>query len=295
MYAIEPGPALLVNDNVNMRIDAVLKDAVAGLAAVSDSARLDAEILLCRSIDMPRSYLFAHPDDELDDASIDRFNALLQRRLGGEPMAYIMGTREFWSRELLVSPATLVPRPETELLVDLALREIPRKAEWQILDLGTGSGAIAIAIAGERRMCHLTAVDISAAALAVATENARQLSLDNITFTLGNWTEPVSDRRFRVIVSNPPYVRADDQALQSLRYEPRDALVSGADGLDAIRTLAATSGALLDDEGVLLLEHGAEQRDEVAAILAGCGWTGITGYKDFAGNPRVTVARKGGK
>ena len=133
----------------NRRIDALLGDAVTRLAAVSDSERLDAEILLSRSIDVPRSYLFAHPEDVLDDAAFERFGTLLQRRLGGEPMAYIMGTREFWSHELLVSAATLVPRPETELLVELALREIPRKAAWQILDLGTGSGAIAVALAGE--------------------------------------------------------------------------------------------------------------------------------------------------
>ena len=155
------------------RIDALLSDAVRQLGAVSESARLDAEILLSRSIDMPRSYLFAHPEDVLDDAAADRFATLLRRRLDNEPMAYIMGIKEFWSHELLVSDATLVPRPETELLVELALREIPRKAQWRILDRGTGSGAIAVALAGERLLCEVTAVDISDAALAVARENAR--------------------------------------------------------------------------------------------------------------------------
>jgi len=279
----------------NKRIDTVLGDAVTRLAAISESARLDAEILLCRSIDVSRSYLFAHPEDVLDDAAFDRFDTLLARRLDGEPMAYIMGTREFWSHELLVSPATLVPRPETELLVDLALREIPRKAEWQILDLGTGSGAIAIALAGERLLCQVTAVDISDEALAVAKENARQLSLSNVTFAHGSWTEPVRGRLFDIIVSNPPYVRAADEALAGLRYEPVDALVAGEDGLDAIRTLAADCLQILNEDGALLIEHGADQPDDVSAILGAAGWVGISSHNDFAGHPRVTVARRGGK
>ena len=279
----------------NRRIDTLLGDAVARLAAVSDSARLDAEILLSRSIDMPRSYLFAHPEDVLDDAAIERFGTLLQRRLGGEPMAYIMGAREFWSHELLVSAATLVPRPETELLVELALREIPRKAAWQILDLGTGSGAIAVALAGERLLCEITAVDNSEGALAIARENARQLSLGNIRFLHGSWSEPVLDRKFDVIVSNPPYVRAGDEALAKLRYEPVDALVSGQDGLDAIRALAVECVEILADNGILLIEHGADQADDVATLLSASGWTDITNHRDFSGHPRVTVARRGGK
>lgn len=278
----------------NKRIDAVLDDAVARLASASDSPRLDAELLLCRSIDLPRSYLFAHPEDALDDTTFSRFDALLRRRLGGEPMAYITGTKEFWSHELLVSPATLVPRPETELLVDLALREIPRKAEWQILDLGTGSGAIAIALAAERLMCEITAVDISDSALAVARENARQHSLANITFAQGSWVDPVRGRQFDLIVSNPPYVRAGDEALAELRHEPVEALAAGADGLDAIRALAADCGQVLKRGGALLIEHGADQCDDVAAILAASAWTDIANHTDFAGHPRVTAARWGG-
>jgi len=220
---------------------------------------------------------------------------LLQRRANGEPMAYIMGTKEFWSHELLVSAATLVPRPETELLVELALREIPRKAEWQILDLGTGNGAIAIALASERLMSEITAVDISEAALAIARENARQLSLCNITFARGSWSEPVSDRLFDLIVSNPPYVRAGDEALVDLRHEPVGALVAGEDGLDAIRTLAADCGQILKPGGALLIEHGADQEDDVASILTARGWADISSHKDYSGHPRVTVAHRGGK
>ena len=278
-----------------MRLDAAIADAMERLSHSSESPRLDAEILLCRTIDMPRSYLFAHPEDELDPLTAERFASVLERRIGGEPMAYIMGTREFWSHELLVSPATLVPRPETELLVELALREIPRKAEWQILDLGTGSGAIAIAIAGERGMCQVTAVDISPDALAVARENVRMLALGNVELELGSWTEPLRDRRFKVIVSNPPYVRSDDEALLKLQHEPQSALAAGADGLDAIRVLAAECGAILADEGVLLIEHGAEQPVAVAELLEQHGWTDICCHNDLAGLPRVTVARRSGK
>ncbi len=295
MYAIAPDQHYLMNTEVNKRIDTVLADATARLAGVSESARLDAEILLARIIDMPRSYLFAHPEDELDERSSERFAALLQRRADGEPMAYIMGTREFWSHELIVNAATLVPRPETELLVELALREIPRKAEWRLLDLGTGSGAIAIALASERMLCQVTATDISAKALAVAEENARHLCLGNLTFLAGHWTEPVRDQQFEVIVSNPPYLCADDAALRQLRHEPRSALVAGPDGLDAIRILARDCGAILSESGVLLLEHGAEQQPEVIAILEAAGWSDIVGHNDYAGLPRVTVARRSGK
>lgn len=284
-----------MSEEDRQRIDVLLDDAVARLRSVSESARLDAEVLLGRSIDMPRSYLFAHPEDVLDDAAFDRFDSLLQRRLGGEPMAYIMGCKEFWSHELLVSPATLVPRPETELLVELALHEIPRKAQWQILDLGTGSGAIAIAVAGERLLSEVTAVDINESALAVARENARQLAMSNISFAQGSWSTPVRGRKFKVIVSNPPYVRSDDAALAALRYEPVDALVSGDDGLDAIRALSAECVDIVEDDGVLLIEHGSDQADDVAALLSANGWANIQNHTDFSGHPRVTAARRSGK
>jgi release factor glutamine methyltransferase len=278
-----------------LRLDAAITDAVERLAPTSDSARLDAEILLCQTINMPRSYLFAHPEDELDDLTKDRFDALLQRRISGEPMSYITGTKEFWSHELLVSPATLVPRPETELLVELALREIPRKAEWQILDLGTGSGAIAISIAAERLLCTVTATDVSPDALAIAAENVRQADLANVICMSGAWTEPVDDQQFNIIVSNPPYVREDDEALQNLRHEPLSALASGADGLDDIRVLATDCGGILAADGWLMMEHGADQQTDVANILAAAGWVDITCHNDLAGKPRVTVARQSGK
>ncbi len=277
-----------------MRIDAAIAHAVIELSEISESPRLDAELLLCQTIDVSKTYLFAHPEDELDELAVERFEKLLARRTGGEPMAYIAGTREFWSMELLVSPATLVPRPETELLVDLALREIPRKAEWQLLDLGTGSGAIALALATERPLCQVTATDRSESALAVATQNARALNLPNVEFIAGNWAGPVAGRRFNIVVSNPPYVRDNDPALAALQHEPLDALAAGADGMDDIRVLAADCGDLLEADGWLMIEHGAEQESQVAGVLAEHGWTDISCHNDLAGLPRVTVARRGG-
>jgi release factor glutamine methyltransferase len=272
-------------------IEQAVLDATETLRDVSDAPRLEAELLMARAIDMPRSFLFAHPEDELDAAALARLNETVQRRRAGEPMAYITGFREFWSMELAVSPATLVPRPETELLVDVALRDIPRKAEWQVLDLGTGSGAIALAIGRERPSCYITATDISADALAAARENANRNAIGNIDFLEGNWVAPVADRTFEVIVSNPPYVRDDDAALAELQAEPMLALQAGEQGLDAIEVLARDCRSVIAAEGVLVLEHGAEQEADVAALLKAHGWANIRCYKDYSGLPRVTSAK----
>lgn len=248
-------------------------------------------MLVARSIDMPRSYLYAHPEDTLDELAVARLDEALARRIAGVPMAYITGTREFWSLELQVSPATLVPRPETELLVEHALREIPRDAGWRILDLGTGSGAIAVAIASERPACAVVATDASADALAVARNNVRQLNLANVTCVQGHWTEPVAGERFDLILSNPPYVAEGDAALAALAAEPGLALTSGSDGLDAIRCLSRDCRGLLADGGLFLLEHGNDQRTAVANILAADGWGDIACVDDYAGHPRMTTAR----
>ncbi len=273
-------------------IENALRDAVARLQPVSDSPRLDAELLLCRAIGLPRSYLFAHPEDTLDEAALERFDATLGRRESGEPMAYINGTREFWSIELMVTPATLVPRPETEILVDLALREIPRKADWHVLDLGTGSGAIALAIAKERPFSRVTAVDLSEAALAVAAQNARQLDLDNVEFLQGSWTEPVQGRRFDLVAANPPYVAEGDPFLESLKAEPELALVAGEDGMEAIDTLIRDCRDIVVANGKLFLEHGSTQAARVEERLLQFGWVDIRCHKDYALLPRVTVGRK---
>ena len=271
-------------------IEKALSAATEKLHGISEAARLEAELLLARAIDMPRSFLFAHPEDELDEDALQRLDETIVRRLAGEPMAYITGSKEFWSMQLTVTPATLVPRPETELLVDIALRDIPRKAEWQILDLGTGSGAIALAVARERALCSITAVDISADALTVARENANSNTIGNIEFLEGDWTAPVANRRFRIVVSNPPYVCAADKALDALRAEPLSALAAGKDGLEAITVLARDCPAIIEDDGVLLLEHGADQKETVAELLMSYGWERIQCYDDYSGLPRVTSA-----
>lgn len=273
-----------------MKIDATITGAAARLAEVSESPRLDAEVLLALALDLPRSYLYAHPDDVLDEASTARFFAAVEKRLQGSPLAYITGEKEFWSLPLAVGPGALVPRPETELLVELALREIPRRGEFFVLDLGTGSGAIAVALASERPACRIVATDISAAALSIAKHNAAKLGLGSIEFVEADWTTSLTGAHFDLVVSNPPYVRADDPALEKLRFEPELALVSGKDGLDAIRTLAADCGRLLTASGILMLEHGADQREEVARILAQNGWAGIECFSDLAERPRVTKA-----
>jgi len=275
-----------------LTIAEAVSDATTRLGAISDAPSLEAELLLARAINMPRSFVFAHPEDELDDASLQRFNDTVARRLSGEPMAYITGIKEFWSMELAVSPATLVPRPETEITVDVALRGIPRDAEWSILDLGTGSGAVALAVGRERQLCTITAVDISEDALAVARENANRNSVPNIEFLHGDWTAPVAGRTFHVIVSNPPYVRADDEALEKLAAEPISALAAGESGLDAIEVLAKDCLAIIADDGELVIEHGAEQEQAVAELLKAHGWANIRCHKDYSGLPRVTSAQK---
>lgn len=275
-----------------LRIDTALGNATESLREVSESPRLDAELLLARALDVPRSYLFAHADEEMDAAAAERFEDTINRRVDGMPLAYITGEREFWSMSLIVSPATLVPRPETEVLVDQALLRIPRDAQLRVLDLGTGSGAIALAIARERPLCEVVATDVSEDALAVAKVNAREHAIPNIEFIHGSWIEPVSEQMFDVIVSNPPYVANDDPHLDCLKHEPHLALASGDDGLDAIRIIAAGAGTILNPGGTLLLEHGAEQHAAIAETLSANGWIETVLARDFSGLPRVTITNR---
>lgn len=276
--------------NEFVEIGAALADGTERLRGSSDTPMLDAELLLARAIDMPRSYLIAHPEDTLDPAAVDRFFAAIDRRSSGMPLAYIKGEKEFWSMSLLVSPDTLVPRPETEILVGRALMLIPEDEAVAVLDLGTGCGAIALAIASERPGCDITATDISDAALAVARENANRQALPNVEFLRGDWTAPVAGRMFDLIVSNPPYVPSGDADLEDLRHEPRLALASGRDGLDAIRCLSADTRSVIRNGGTLLVEHGDTQLRAVEQILASDGWSDISHVDDLAGKPRVTIA-----
>jgi release factor glutamine methyltransferase len=263
------------------------------LSSVSETPRLDAELLLARVLNQPRSYLYAWPDRATDAGQERHFMALLERRLAGEPVAYLTGWRAFWSLDLVVTPATLIPRPETELLVELALERLPADQPRRVADLGTGSGAIALAIASERPTCQVVATDLSVAALRVAGQNAQRLGIGNVQFRQGDWCAALTNERFDTIVCNPPYIAATDPHLQQgdLRFEPHPALAAGVDGLAAIRRIVAQAGPHLVDGGWLLLEHGYDQRDSVLALLRTAGFSEVADYRDLAGQPRVAVGR----
>ena len=258
------------------------------LVPASPTADLDAQLLLAHVLGIDRARLAADPARPLDAAQVDTLVALARRRLGGEPIAYLTGKREFWSLDLEVTPDVLVPRPETELVVELALAELSAMQSPAVLDLGTGSGAIALAIASERQDAAVTAVDASAAALALARRNAARLGIGNVRFLTGSWYEAVGGAHFDVIVSNPPYVAIGDPALAALLHEPRAALVAGVDGLDALRAICAGAPARLVAGGVLIVEHGATQGAAVRALMAQSGLTGATTHRDLAGHERAT-------
>lgn len=265
-----------------------LARASAALAEVSDSARLDAELLLCQTLNCTRSRLFSHADDTLNAAQAAQFTALLARRQHGEPVAYLLGHQEFWSLKLAVSDACLVPRADTECLVDWAL-SLPGDA-LQVLDLGTGSGAIAIALASERPGWRVSASDASAAALHVAQRNAQTHKVA-VNFAHGSWFEPLAGQRFDLIVSNPPYIAEGDAHLADLHHEPQSALTSGADGLDAIRHIASHASAHLHAGAHMALEHGYDQAQRVREILSAQGFQTITTAQDLAGRDRYTHAQ----
>ncbi len=263
------------------------------LQATTQIDRLDAEALLCHLLQRDRSYLRTWPEREVADNLIAQFNALVARRQQGEPLAYLIGWREFWSLRLNVTRATLIPRPETELLVEQALERIPRTAQWQIADLGTGSGAIALAIASERPNCQLVATDFSPAALQVAAGNATQLGIHNIEFRHGSWCEALANNRYQMIVSNPPYIDASDHHLQhdGLPFEPQSALTPGDDGLTALRIIIDQARPHLVPPGWLLLEHGYHQGEMVRELLQQAGYHGAITLRDLGGQERLTLAQ----
>lgn len=265
----------------------------AALALDTASARLEVQYLLQQVLKKPRAWLLAHPEAALEPEQQGAYTAMLERRLQGEPLAYILGEREFYSLKFRVTPATLIPRPETELLVELALQRMPEGQPLRVLDLGTGSGAIALSIAHHRPMAEVVAVDASAAALAVARENAVRLGIRNVNFMQGEWYAPLGAQRFDLIVSNPPYVAENDPHLQQgdLRFEPPSALASGADGLNDIRRIVADAGAHLERGGWLLLEHGYDQAAAVRALLRGAGLAEEFSACDLAGIERASGAR----
>ena len=266
-----------------------LELAVRSLFRHSDSPRLDAELLLGKVLGLSRSALIARGALPVGPDSEQRYARLIEERRGGSPVAYLTGTREFWSLPLSVTPAVLVPRPETEVLVELALDLLPADVPWSILDLGTGSGAIALAITSERPRWRVTGVDVSADALAVAMQNSRALDLSRVEWLLGSWFDAVPGRRFDMIVANPPYVAAGDPALERLSAEPAIALCAGPTGLEAPTAIVANARLHLSDRGWLVMEHGREQAAQIAALLERHGFKHIRSAADFSGNPRVTL------
>jgi release factor glutamine methyltransferase len=263
------------------------------LALESSSARIEVQCLLQEVLHVQRVYLLTHPERELSEAEFSYYHKLLQRRLSGEPIAYILGQREFFGLNLKVTPATLIPRPDTELLVELAVQHIPKDKYCSVLDLGTGSGAIALAIAKNCPQAEVVACDVSAEALKVAQQNARTLGLNNIKFVLSNWFAALDGKQFNLIVSNPPYIAATDPHLAQgdLRFEPVSALASGVDGLDDIRQIISQARVYLLPGGWLLLEHGYDQAVQVRNLLEQAGFKAVFSARDLAGIERASGGR----
>ncbi|CAM3755863.1 peptide chain release factor N(5)-glutamine methyltransferase [Parendozoicomonas haliclonae] len=277
------------------RIDALLRRS-SELAQVSDTARLDLELLLCHILKKERSFLFSRPEHELTDDQLEQFSALLEQRKAGHPVAYLTGTRDFWSLELSVEPSTLIPRPDTEHLVETALELCDHKPQ-RALDLGTGTGAIALALAKERPGWTVYGCDRIPEAVALAKRNAMRNQLERVTFVESNWFSAFAGEGFDLIVSNPPYIVDNDPHLAEgdVRFEPASALTSGIDGLDDIRLISQQSPAYLNDDGWLMMEHGYHQGEQVRDILHDNGFVDIRTVQDLAGHDRITLGRKPGK
>jgi release factor glutamine methyltransferase len=284
-----------------------VKSSLLGAAARlnSEEAGYEAQLLLQAVLGVNRAWIISHANDVLETLSNIAFEALINRRLNGEPVAYILGHREFYGLDLLVTPDTLIPRPDTETLVEAVLAKIPVAYTANslydgisVLDLGTGSGAIALAIAKNRPEVLLTAVDASIGALEVAKKNAQNLAISNVQFVLSHWFDGLADEnnsyaKFDIIVSNPPYIEQSDIHLSQgdLRFEPISALASGKDGLDDIRQIIDDCLIHLKPQGWLMLEHGYNQAESVADLMAETGLTCIATIKDLGGNDRVTIAK----
>jgi len=274
-----------------LKVAELLREAAARLPG--DDARHEAEQLLIHVLGVERAWLFAHATDTVDEDSRQRFELLLTRRAEGHPLAYLLGRRGFWTLDLQVNTATLIPRPETELLVEQALARLPSDDMVRVADMGTGSGAIALSIASERPLATVMATDLLGPALAVAVKNAQAHGLDNVWFRRGHWYAALGADRFDMIVSNPPYIAAGDPHLAQgdLRFEPPPALASGTDGLDAIREIIAGAHEHLVAGGWLLLEHGWDQGEAIRALLVQAGFDEAQTVQDMEQRDRVTLGR----
>jgi release factor glutamine methyltransferase len=257
------------------------------------TARIEVQCLLQAVLQVNRAYLLTHPERSLSCDEAARYGELLARRMTGEPIAYLLGVREFFGLDFKVTSATLIPRPDTELLVELALQQIPPRGVCRVLDMGTGSGAIALSIAHARPNAEVVAVDASAAALAVASENELRLNLSNVRLLHSDWFAALAGERFDLIVSNPPYIETNDVhlGLGDVRFEPLSALASGADGLDDIRRILINAKNHLNSGGWLMFEHGYDQAARVRQLMQQAGFADVTSVRDLSGIERVTLGR----
>jgi release factor glutamine methyltransferase len=277
---------------VATEIRSLIEEGAARLRRAADNPRREAELLLAAALGRSRASLLANPEERIVDCdATDRYESHVTRRAIGEPVAYILGEKEFWSLTLAVTHDVLVPRPETELVVERALGHLAEGVEGRrVLDLATGSGAIALAIAHERPACRVLGTDVSGAAIALAMANARRLGLANTRFETGSWYEPAGEVRFDVITCNPPYVAEGDGGLawQVRRHEPPQALYAGPTGLEALQTVVAGASARLLPAGWLVVEHGATQGEAVRALFGAAGFREVTTFRDLAGHERCT-------
>ena len=278
----------------SLSIKDTLNIAVEKLTQHGEDTSIEASLLLAHVLGVARTHIYSYPERKLQESHYNDFFKLISLRLEGEPIAYIIGHREFWSLKLLVNRHTLIPRPETELLVEMALQHIPTEGEYHILDLGTGSGAIALAIASERPQCHVTATDISPQALDIASANAQRLDIQNVTFYQGSWFAPLDTEKFDVIVTNPPYVAQNNPHLLQgdLPAEPRLALVAGPSGMEMITAITKNAPDYLQAGGWLLLEHGYNQGTCVANLLNDANYLHVQTRRDLAGMERVTIGQQ---
>jgi release factor glutamine methyltransferase len=270
-------------------IKTALAEAVGLLQIVVESPLLDAEVLLCTILGKDRPYLRAWPDAEISPEHFHAYQALLNDRQQGKPIAYITGKREFWSRDFQVTPDVLIPRPDTELLIELSLALIPTTQPCKIIDLGTGSGIIAITLAAERPHINVSATDISPTALHIAKLNAAKHKVEHIQFYQSNWFDDVPSGKFDLIISNPPYLAEDDEHLQlgDLRFEPKTALIAAQHGLSDIKIIAETARNRLEIGGFLLVEHGYQQQEDVQSLFKALNYCKVQTHTDLAGQPRV--------